>query len=144
MGKDTPPTSGPRSGAPANSNDPPPAKSNGALGYCLALDPLHPYPIERGLSPATVETFGLGFANRGYFSGFVCIPLWNADGELVGYAGRWPDDAAVEAGQVEKYRLPPKFRKLDLLYNIQRVAGRKHVVLVEGFWSVFRLPRRGS
>ena len=37
------------------------------------------------------------FANRGYFSG-ICIPIWNAEGELVGYAGRWPDDTAVEAG----------------------------------------------
>lgn len=119
------------------------ANGNGALGYRLTLDPLHPYPADRGLSPATIATFGLGLANRGYFSGFVCIPLVNAGGELVGYAGRWPDDAAVEAGQVEKYRLPPKFRKLELLYNVQRVAGRKHVVIVEGFWSVFRLHELG-
>jgi DNA primase len=109
----------------------------------LALDRLHPYPAERGLAPATVETFGLGFANRGYFSGFICIPLSNAAGELVGYAGRWPDDAAVEAGTAEKYRLPPKFKKLELLFNIERVAGHKHVVLVEGFWSVFRFHERG-
>jgi DNA primase len=43
----------------------------------------------------------------------------------------------------EKYRLPPKFRKLELLYNIERVAGHKHVVLVEGFWSVFRFHELG-
>ena len=39
-----------------------------------------------------------------------------------------------------KYKLPPKFQKSRVLFNLHRVPkDPTHVVLVEGFWSVFRL-----
>jgi DNA primase len=39
--------------------------------------------------------------------------------------------------------LPPKFHKQLVLYNLNRVRGKKHLVLVEGYFSVFRLFELG-
>jgi DNA primase len=39
--------------------------------------------------------------------------------------------------------LPPKFHKQLVLYNLHRVRGRKHLILVEGYFSVFRLFQLG-
>ena len=71
-------------------------EGNRPFNRTLTLDPAHPYLSERGLSPALVATFGLGFyaGEKGIMLGRVCIPIHNAEGELVAYAGRWvgPDD----------------------------------------------------
>ncbi len=71
--------------------------------------------------------------------GRICIPIHNEAGELVAYAGRWPGNAGWPAGE-ERYKLPPGFRKSHVLFNLNRVPDDDwHVVLVEGFFSVFRL-----
>jgi DNA primase len=64
-------------------------KPNKALGFALTLDPAHPYLKERDLTSGLVDTFGLGFCNRGSMAGRVCIPIHNAEGAVVAYAGRW-------------------------------------------------------
>lgn len=77
--------------------------------------------------------------------GRVCIPIHNEAGELVAYAGRWPGDSGWPAGE-DKYKLPPGFRKSHVLFNLHRAvsgSGREDVVLVEGFFSVFRLHALG-
>jgi DNA primase len=118
----------------------PPAPSeapiNPPLSFALKLDAEHPYLAARGVSAATVAEFGLGFCNRGVMAGRICVPIHNAAGELVAYAGRWPGEPPEG---VERYRLPAKFEKSRVLFNLHRVAAGEHIVLVEGYWSVFRL-----
>ena len=48
----------------------------------------------------------------------------------------WPDGE-------EKYKLPPNFKKSRVLYNLHRVQGEEHLVLVEGYFAVFRLYQAG-
>lgn len=115
---------------------------NPPLTFALKLDPDHPYLEERGVSPELVEEFGLGFCDRGLMKGCVCIPIHGATGALVAYAGRWPGEDVPEGEG--KYKLPPKFEKSRVLFNLHRIeAGTAHLVLVEGFWSVFRLHALG-
>jgi DNA primase len=39
----------------------------------------------------------------------------------------------------ERYKLPLKFQKRRVLFNLHRVAASEHIVLVEGYWSAIRL-----
>ena len=123
--------------APAASDEP----INPPLPFALKLDPAHPYLAERGLGPELVELFGLGFCSRGSMAGRICIPIHNELGELVAYAGRWTGDD-VPDGQ-ERYKLPAKFQKSRVLFNLHRVAAHEHIVLVEGYWSAIRLHALG-
>ena len=86
------------------------------MGFRLSLDPAHPYLAERGLSLETVALFGLGFfaGEKGTMLGRVCIPIHNAAGELVAYAGRWPGEAP---DGTERWMLPPGFHKALELFN---------------------------
>lgn len=115
---------------------------NAPLTFTLRLDPEHPYLGDRGVSPEVVETFGLGFCNRGLMKGRICIPIRDEDGALVAYAGRWPGEEGWPEGE-DKYKLPPGFMKTAVLYNLDRVRGVSHLVLVEGYWSVFKLFELG-
>jgi len=112
-------------------------EGNRVLPFALTLDPDHPYLHERQIPRDIVETFGLGYCRHGVMRGRVCIPICDERSQLVAYAGRWPS-ADVPDG-VSRYRLPRGFRKSEVLFNLHRVAGNEHVVIVEGYWSVFRL-----
>ena len=91
------------------------------------------------MSPEVAETFGLGFCARGMMKDRICIPIHNETGELIAYAGRWPGDSGWPEGE-EKYKLPPGFRKSHVLFGLERVSpGYEGCMLVEGFFSVFRL-----
>ena len=63
-------------------------------------------------------------------------------GELVGYAGRWPGDDDIPEGE-DRYKLPAKFQKSRVLYNLNRAVVDEHIVLVEGFFSAIRLHTLG-
>jgi DNA primase len=107
------------------------------LSYELTLDPLHPYLAERGVGPELAAMFGLGYCSGGTMRGRICIPIHDYRGALVAYAGRWANSEVPEG--VQKYHLPRGFEKRRVLFGLHRVAGSEHVVLVEGYWSVFRL-----
>ena len=92
---------------------------NKPLGFSLTLDPTHPYLSERGLTPELIERFGLGYCNKGYLKGRIAIPIHDAEGQLVAYAGRWASDDVPEG--VQKYLLPPGFQKRKVLFNHHRV-----------------------
>lgn len=108
------------------------------------LDAKHPYLKDRGLEPETIKLFGLGFCSKGLMKGRIVIPIHNEKGELVAYAGRWPgDDYPEDEG---KYKLPPKFQKSHLVFNLQRVKElirERELILVEGYFSVFTLWQAG-
>jgi DNA primase len=121
---------------------------NPPLSFRLDVDPTHPYLIERGISPETVETFGLGYCRneKSVMRRRIVIPIHNEHGELVAYAGRWPGDTGWPEG-TDKYMLPPKFQKMRVLFNLNRViegtaeglwpSHERHIILVEGFFGVF-------
>jgi len=113
---------------------------NPPLTFELKLDATHPYLAERGLSAELVARFGLGYCSRGVMAGRICIPIHDAAGQLVAYAGRWPGEPPEV---VERYRLPAKFEKSRVLFNLHRVGQAEHLVLVEGYWSAFRLHAMG-
>jgi DNA primase len=118
-----------------------PEAINPPLTFELKLDYDHPFLAERGVCPEIADVFGLGYCSRGLMKGRICIPIHDETGELVAYAGRWAE-AEVPKG-VEKYLLPPKFQKSRVLYNLQRLGKSEHLVIVESYWSVFRLHAMG-
>jgi DNA primase len=108
------------------------------------LDTTHPYLRERGLTEETIATFGLGYhAGRGIMHGRIVIPIHNAAGELIAYAGRWPADEGWPEGE-DKYKLPPGFHKSLVLFNLHRA--REHaaegLIIVEGFFTVCEFWQR--
>jgi DNA primase len=118
-----------------------PEAVNPPLTFQLKLEPEHPFLSERGVSPEVVSEFGLGYCSRGLLRERIAIPIHNAGGELVAYAGRWADAEVPE--RVQKYLLPPKFQKSRVLYNLHRIGKAEHLVIVESYWSVFRLHPLG-
>ena len=111
---------------------------NRPLSFTLKnLTTTHPFFQSRGITPETIERFGLGIAGRGILKGRLAIPIHNSDGKLVAYCGRYPADDVPEGEP--KYKLPPGFRKDLELYNLNRITGETHAVLVESYLSVWRL-----
>jgi DNA primase len=105
------------------------------------LSPEHPYLTERGLSPDTIQTFGLGFCSKGLLKDRIAIPIHNAAGQLVAYAGRWPGPT-----EGEKYRLPKGFKKSLELFNLHRALAEpadRPFVVVEGFFDCMALWQHG-
>lgn len=116
----------------------------------LCLD--HPYLLGRGFTMDTIKRFGLGYCTRGLMAGRIVIPLNDAEGRLVGYAGRIADDTKV-GEDVPKYKFPSgrertgvtlEFQKSRILYNAHTlVRPAEHLVIVEGFASVWWLTQAG-
>jgi DNA primase len=117
---------------------------NPPLAFTLRdLDCQHPYLSDRGLALETITEFGLGHCPKGIMAGRIGIPIHNADGKIVAYAGRWP--GAPPEGK-EKYRLPAGFKKSLEMYNIHRAlaeSAANPLVVVEGFFDVMRLWQLG-
>jgi DNA primase len=130
----------PKEGAPEQEK----AGPNVPLKFRLdKLQPDHPFLAERGLAPETVAAFGAGFCAKGMMAGRIAIPIHNAEGAVVAYAGRWPGEATPET---PKYKLPPGFRKSLELFNLDRAAkapADQPLVIVEGFFDCMALHQRG-
>lgn len=107
----------------------------------------HPYLIqERGLTLETIIDFGLGFftGEKGLMVGRIVIPIHNAKGELVAYAGRWP--GTPPNADTPKYKLPAGFKKSLELFNLDRALKappEKPLVIVEGFFDAIKLHQLG-
>jgi DNA primase len=102
------------------------------------LDSAHQYLFDRALTPALIQFFGLGYCAQGRLRGRVCIPIHSPDGaKILAYCGRWANDEVPEG--IPRYLMPRGFRKSAVLFNYHRVVGTQHLVIVEGYWSVFRL-----
>jgi len=130
-----------------------PAIINAPLDFELkGLDTQHPYLLGRGFAVGTIEHFGLGFCTRGLLKDRVAIPLHDAGGALVGYAGRVVDDNTVSEDN-PRYRFPGarkrgdtlyEFRKTLFLYNGCHIQGPVgDLIVVEGFASVWWLHQNG-
>ena len=125
-----------------------PAKENGAPNKPLKfrLDKLqadHPYLAERGLTPETIEAFGVGFCGKGMMAERIALPIHNPDGLIVAYAGRWPGEPPKGT---PKYKLPQGFRKSLELFNIDQAIkepANVPLVIVEGFFDAMVLHQHG-
>ena len=117
---------------------------NPPLTFSLTnLNPTHPYLAERGLEKETIEYFGLGYCSSGLMRGRVVIPIHNERGELVAYSGRYPGEPPEGR---PKYLLPSGFRKSHVVFNLDRAdasAKENGLVVVEGFFDVFRVWQAG-
>ena len=116
-------------------------KRNPRLRFALTnVDPGHPYLALRGIDRTTAVEFGIGhYAGPGLMSGRIVIPIGNAHGETVAYAGRAPD------GELPKYKLPAGFQKSLEVFNLQRAAatGSTRVIVVEGYFDCLRVHQAG-
>jgi hypothetical protein len=130
-----------------------PVLVNAPLDFELqGLDASHPYLLGRGFTPETIQRFGLGYCSRGMLKNRVAIPLHDAAGALVGYAGRVVDDKTITE-ENPRYRFPGErkrdgktfeFRKTRFLYNGFRIkAPVDDLIVVEGFTSVWWLDQNG-
>jgi DNA primase len=137
------PEAKPKANAPVLINEP--------LNFELKnLDSAHPYLADRGFTLETVVHFGLGFCLRGMLKDRIAIPLHNAEGKLVGYAGRVIDDGTITEDN-PRYRFPGarerdgkffEFRKTLFLYNGFRFKNPlNELVVVESFTSVWWLTQ---
>lgn len=117
---------------------------NAPLAFSLQhLDKTHPYLAGRELNEAAIETFGLGFCKKGLLAGRIAIPIHNAAGALVAYAGRWPGDPPDET---PKYKLPAGFKKSLEIFNLHRAiqeSPEQPLVIVEGFFDCIHLWQLG-
>jgi DNA primase len=115
------------------------------------LDYDHPYLRERGFTDEIIKTFGLGYCERGLMKGRIAIPLHDAKGALIGYAGRIVDEEAI-GENTPRYLFPGSrerngtrhvFRKSAFLYNGFRVENPARLVVVESFTAVWWLTQAG-
>ena len=103
----------------------------------------HAYLAERGLAPETLVDFGVGYCAKGMMAERIAIPIHNPEGNVVAYAGRWPEETADD---IPKYKLPPGFRKSLELFNIDRAIKEpadQPLVIVEGFFGCMKLHQHG-
>jgi DNA primase len=130
----------PASSSPVLDNVPP----NKPLKFRLdKLDQDHPSLAGRGLTPETIRDFGIGFCSKGMMADRIAIPIRNAEGAVVAYAGRWPGEPAEDT---PKYKLPQGFRKSLELFNLDRAikeSADKPLVIVEGFFGCMTLHQHG-
>ena len=127
----------------ASPDEPP---TNKPLGFQLQLDAEHPYVAERMpsslVTPSGVplrDVFGVGFCQKGSMQGRVCVPIHNAAGNLVAYAGRWAGALEDLPEGEEKWKLPKGFHKSLELFNLHRVRRCRQLCVVEGFFDAIRL-----
>ncbi len=123
----------------------PEARANPPLRFerLQHLDPDHASVRRLGLERATIEHFEAGYCSLGMMRGRIAIPIHNAKGELVAYAGK-----ATRAKQQERYKYPDGFRKELEVYNLQRAARSKRlaengVIVTSGFLDAFRIHEAG-
>lgn len=117
-----------------------------------SLDTGHAYLTARGFTAETIATFGLGYCNRGLFKGRVVIPIHDATGRLVAYAGRVVDDRSISEAN-PKYKLPAprerdgkrfEFHKSEIVYNLHRLPAKvPEITVVEGFPATWWLWQHG-
>ncbi|MEO0416308.1 MAG: toprim domain-containing protein, partial [Verrucomicrobiota bacterium] len=122
------------------------AVSNAVLDFTLNLKPDVPFLLEeKKLDTSTVESFGLGWCSKGMFSGRIVVPVHNAEGDLVAYAGRGLKENDIQ--KRGRWLFPKGFKKSQELFNYHRLSefdfDSVGLVVVEGFWSALRFAEAG-
>jgi len=74
-------------GTVSNSSSTSPQKEKAGLNPLPYLEPEHPAVQALGISPATAEAFGSGYAGKGVLRGRYAVPVHGGDGVLLAYVG---------------------------------------------------------
>lgn len=127
-----------------------PVLVNAPIDFSLkGLDPAHPFFAEHGISEETAVHFGAGYCARGAFAGRIAIPLHDAEGRLVGYAGHAVD--AAESPQIvfpsrrEREGKTLDFDPSALLYNAHRLPEQTDTLTVfDDILAVWGSHQKGS
>lgn len=89
---------------------------NPPLAFTLkTLDTQHLSLAALGFQASTVERFGAGYCTKGLLKGRLAIPIHNASGELVAYAG------LTVGNLTPRYLFPPKFHPELEVMNLHRL-----------------------
>lgn len=147
--------------APVQETEKPAAASRGDLPSVVnepidfelqGLDRSHEYFARNGFTAGTAEYFGLGHCLRGMLKGRIAIPLHDAHGRLIGYAGRLVNDSEANP-ENPLYRFPSRrerngrileFNRSAFLYNGHRLTVPcDDLIVVEQFPSVWWLHQNG-
>jgi DNA primase len=117
--------------------------ANPPLTFTLkTLDQEHPSLGVLGIEAETVEHFGAGYCAKGLMKGRLAIPIHNAAGELVAYAG-----LAIEDETSPRYLFPPKFHPALEVFNRDRLLTITEpegpLYLAPEIEGVFRLVEAG-
>lgn len=129
--------------APAAKKDEEETTENPVFDRVLKLTHDHPFLRDRDIPPELAEKYGIGFCPKGIMKDRIAIPIQNANGEPVGYVGRWAEEDVPE--DTERYKFPKGFLKSLELWNLHRALtlNKRFIVLVEGYWSTIRLQELG-
>lgn len=106
----------------------------------LALIHTHPFLRDKRILPETARDFDAGFYGRvGFLHNCIGVRLHDPSGIPLGYAGRRLHPREIRL--YGKWKLPPRFPKSQILYNLHRAraAQAQSLVVVECSWSVMRL-----
>ena len=116
------------------------------------LDRNHEYFARHSITSATADYFGLGHCLRGFLKDRIAIPLHDAGGRLIGYAGGLVDEASA-TDENPLYRFPARrerdgrtleFDRSAFLYNGHRIKGPcDDLIVVEWFPSAWWLHQCG-
>jgi DNA primase len=104
------------------------------------LNPEHGHLRRFGLKPETLKHFGAGYCGAGIMKGTLAVPIHNAEGELVAYAGREMSG--------EGYRYPPNFNRSLEIFNLHRAVlstrpVQEGLILTPDILDVLRLHEAG-
>jgi len=129
--------------APRETPDDKVPSENAHLTFTLkTLDPAHAALAPLGLSSETLVHFGAGYCTKGFLKGRLAIPIHNAQGELIAYAG-----LALEAEETPRYLFPPNFHPALEVMNLHRLAefvDDGPLYLVPEIEGVLRLAEAGE
>lgn len=129
---------------PKPKSEPNDSSPNKPLGFELTrLKTDHPYLDERGISSNAIAHFGLAFCEKGAMSDRIVIPIRNADGKIVAYAGRWPRDPPAETS---KYKLPAGFKRSQEVFSLEAAkeeTDEEPLIVLEGFFDCISLWHLG-
>lgn len=112
---------------------------NKPLEFRLALNYEHEYLKQRKITKEIAEYFDIGYCEKGIMTGKIAIAIHDLKNNLVAYCGRTID------GAFPKYTFPFGFKKGEIVYNLNREIknSEKKLVIVEGFFDVYRLHQSG-
>ena len=118
------------------------------LRFHLNLDPDVRYLRQRGVTAETAQRYGIGLCRRGVLKGYLAMPVFGdeANGNPIGYLGRWPGDDFDESRGRPRYKFPDEFPRNRVLFGLQLAArspSEGPLVVVEGPFSVFHLFQCG-
>ena len=114
-------------------------EKNKPLEFRLNLDSSHPYLRTRKITKKTAGFFEIGHCSIGIMRDRIAIPIHDRTNNLMAYCGRAIDNT------LPKYLFPGGFKKSEIVYNLNRVIknNNKNLVVVEGFFDVYRLYQAG-